>query len=254
MKRNNIIVGILFAFNLLCFVVYIFYKLFLPEYTLFFPGMDIFAAVLFSVMMILFLLLLFNKDRQLSKTHQVLLCVTVAVLIPLNKLFVALIIYGADYFESGWQAVIFILLLITAGVTVALYNSPTWLKAFALIAFIPLISLTAFYNVGLAMFTPTNAREIEFIDSPDGTHSVVITDYTDPGSIAERRDAHVYDAAGSLKAGSISLRKNWKYLSRVESPFEDDSIIWLSDSQVKVDSRIYNCDGERVTEPPEPPL
>lgn len=266
MKRNNILAYLLFALTAVLPVLYVCYKVFLPGYTVLFEGFLICADVLNVIMLGVCIAMLLFKDKSIGKAAMILL-ESAVVILPVSRNIMTALMYNTFTVTDDFAVILYLALVVVMVITGFIYTKAIWMRAVMITLFTVTISCNLLYGSLSAMFGYQKTRDVADLPSPDGIHSARVIEYGDDDNRSWLYKAvFTYNSAQSFSIGPAELMKDWNFiddypeennlhLKEEESPLDEDTqITWPADGEIRIQDRTYTYDGEKVTQPPEPPM
>lgn len=253
MKRNNILSYLLFALTALFPLFYLIRRVFLPGYIVLFDGWTICADVLHIILIVICSAMLIFRDKTVGRLAKVLLILSM-MLLPVGRLLLAVSI---EIKVTTWDSLLYLACVVVLVITVWIYVKATYLMIIETILFAVVMGISLLYCSFALMFSYEKIGDLADIPSPDGIHHIRVVEYGDDDNVDWRHKiVYSYDSTRSFSIGAFEFVKDWRriedfYLSefdeKTQITFEDNGKIILKD-------KTYTYDGEKVTEPPEPPL
>lgn len=250
--RNNILSAVLFALTALFPTLYVLRRLFLPGYTVIFDGRMICADVLNIIMISICTAMLIFKDKRVGSVAKVLLIVAL-ILLPVGRF---LLFTKTEVYPGNVDTLIYLAAIGVLIVTVWKYVNAPYLMILEIIAFCILMGFTLVFSMFSLMFSYGYIGNLADIPSPDGVHHVRVVEYADDDVKDYRHKAvYVYNAADSFSVGPMEFMKDWHFIESTSEKLDvNKDIVFKDNETITVKRNTYTYDGEKVTEPPEPPL
>lgn len=255
MKRNNILSYILFALTALFPTMYVLRRLFLPRYTVLFDGWMLCADVLHIILLGMCITMLVFKDKNVGRVAKVLLILSM-MLLPVGRFLLAKI---TEKLPATWESLLYLICVVVLVITVWFYVKSPYLMIIEFLVFSLVMGCSLFFSGANYIFAFEKLGDLADIPSPDEIHHLRVIEYADD----DNRDWHhkivySYDSTHSFSVGVLEFIKDWREVEdfyEQSPPFDENTDIMFNDNgTITVKDKTYTYNGERVTEPPEPPL
>lgn len=255
LKPNNILSYIIFALTVLFPLLYLVRRVFLPDYTVLFDGWMLCADALHIILLGVCIVMLVFKDKTVGRGAKVLLILSM-MLLPVGRFLLAII---TEKLPTTWESLLYLVCVVVLVITVWFYVKSPYLMIIEFLVFSLVMGFSLFFSGANYIFAFEKLGDLADIPSPDGIHHVRVVEYADDNNADwHHKIVYSYDSTQSFSVGVLEFIKDWREVEdfyEQSPPFDENTDIMFNDNgTITVKDKTYTYNGERVTEPPEPPL